>query len=700
MDLNKEIKLSELFKRPKKQKGPRTAKPAAKPKRAKKEELVGLKVGASQIAASRVMNDHGARLLQLARTPLAPGIVVAGEVRDVPALGQALDSFFSEHKLPRRGIRLGIGTNRVGVRALDVTGIDDERQLGNAVRFRAHEALSIPIDQAVLDFHVVGESIDDEGGISRRVVRRRGLQGADRPLHRGVPARPAAARRYRSRGVRAASCGWPLHRRPTAQVRRRSSRSRSAMIGRRSRSPTAMSASSPACSSGAGRSWSPLSGESSVSPTKKRPSSSTRCRCLTDAPDDPDPRVAQGARRDPARGPDPRSRARRLASVLPNAGGISADRRDSRHGRHEPAAGTGRRDRAPDPRARAPRRPARGCSCRERRRRSRRSGVARRCDRPRSGELMEAVNLLPEYARAGHRWTSVGSDLNARKIVQFGGGAAIVLAIVFGLLYFNERSTVSDKKSELTTAQAHLVAQQARAKPIQDAQAANSRQVGLAAVSDGDPGALGCRSRRPRACVADRRPSHDSYRRRGRSHGRDSRSRSTARRIRTIESRSCSIGLRCCPGSPASRCSRRAVPVTRSRSPSQRTTSQEQARDRSSQWTRGVVDRRGRLPPGGHPRLDRSHLAENGRRPPSSIRRSATSTHSSQRSRACSRDLSGVRAWSRPGSSTRRFRAIRRCPQILRQLTALAARAGIELDTHLAGDSPCQVRASRACRSH
>lgn len=90
---------------------------------------------------------------------------------------------------------------------------------------------------------------------------------------------------------------------------------------------------------------------------------------------------------------------------------------------------------------------------------------------------MEAVNLLPEYARAGHRWTSVGSDLNARKIVQFGGGAAIVLAIVFGLLYFNERSTVSDKKSELTTAQAHLVAQQARAKPIQDAQAANSAKL-------------------------------------------------------------------------------------------------------------------------------------------------------------------------------------------------------------------------------
>src|SRR5262245_47755417 len=90
---------------------------------------------------------------------------------------------------------------------------------------------------------------------------------------------------------------------------------------------------------------------------------------------------------------------------------------------------------------------------------------------------MQAVNLLPEYARAGHRWTAVGSELNARKIIQLGGSAAIILAVVFGLLYFRERAVVSDKKSELTTAQAHLVAQQARAKPIQDAQTANQAKL-------------------------------------------------------------------------------------------------------------------------------------------------------------------------------------------------------------------------------
>ena len=78
----------------------------------------------------------------------------------------------------------------------------------------------------------------------------------------------------------------------------------------------------------------------------------------------------------------------------------------------------------------------------------------RRRDRPRSGAVMQAVNLLPEYARQGHRWTAAGSDLSARRILPIGAAAAIGLALIFGLFYFHERSVVSDKKSELATAQA------------------------------------------------------------------------------------------------------------------------------------------------------------------------------------------------------------------------------------------------------
>jgi type IV pilus assembly protein PilM len=180
MDLKKEIKLSDLFRRPKKAKKGSVpgASAAAKPSRptkarskGKKQEIVGIKIGASQIAAARVVNNGATpRLMQLVRTPLEPGIVVAGEVRDVAGLTQALKTFFTDNKLPRKGIRLGLGTNRIGVRSLDVEGIDDVRQLGNAVRFRAHEALAIPMDEAVLDYHVTSETVTESGGISRRVL--------------------------------------------------------------------------------------------------------------------------------------------------------------------------------------------------------------------------------------------------------------------------------------------------------------------------------------------------------------------------------------------------------------------------------------------------------------------------------------------------------------------------------------------------
>jgi type IV pilus assembly protein PilM len=170
VDFKKEIKLSDLRRKPKASASPKPLKKTAQARKRKRQEIVGLKIGASQLAAAVVVNNGSAKLLQLARAPLAPGIVVGGEVRDVAALGVALDAFFTDNKLPRKGIRLGIGTNRVGVRALNVEGIEDPKQLGNAVRFRAHEALSIPMDQAVLDYHVVSETAGEDGGITRRVV--------------------------------------------------------------------------------------------------------------------------------------------------------------------------------------------------------------------------------------------------------------------------------------------------------------------------------------------------------------------------------------------------------------------------------------------------------------------------------------------------------------------------------------------------
>ncbi|HVH50951.1 MAG TPA: type IV pilus assembly protein PilM, partial [Gaiellaceae bacterium] len=134
------------------------------------KRYVGLKVGSSQIAAARVANNGAAELLQIAREPLAHGVVVNGELRDPEALADALKRFFARNKLPRKNVRLGIASSRIGVRVFDIAGIDDEKQLENAIRFRAQDTLPIPLDEAVLDYHILGESVDEQGNAARRVL--------------------------------------------------------------------------------------------------------------------------------------------------------------------------------------------------------------------------------------------------------------------------------------------------------------------------------------------------------------------------------------------------------------------------------------------------------------------------------------------------------------------------------------------------
>ena len=139
------------------------AKEERKSARRKHARVVGLKVGGSQVAAAYLVNKGAPRLVRIARAPLPPGVVVGGELREPEQLAAALKAMFRKNKLPQTCVRLGIANNRIGVRTIEISGIDDESQLANAVRFRAQEALPIPLDEAVLDYRILDDRLDDEG---------------------------------------------------------------------------------------------------------------------------------------------------------------------------------------------------------------------------------------------------------------------------------------------------------------------------------------------------------------------------------------------------------------------------------------------------------------------------------------------------------------------------------------------------------
>jgi type IV pilus assembly protein PilM len=134
-----------------------------------RSKVVGLKIGASQLAAAVVSQNGSTELLQLVRSPLDPGIVVDGEVRDGEALANALRAFFSEHRLPTRDVRIGLSSNRVGVRTFDIVGVDDEARFDNAVRFKAHEVLPVSVHESVLDYRILGERFSETGDSMRHI---------------------------------------------------------------------------------------------------------------------------------------------------------------------------------------------------------------------------------------------------------------------------------------------------------------------------------------------------------------------------------------------------------------------------------------------------------------------------------------------------------------------------------------------------
>jgi type IV pilus assembly protein PilM len=151
--------------------GHKASAPTAKGSSLRQKALVGVKIGASGISAARIVRTGSKlELLDLVREPLQRGVVIAGEVRDAPALAAALAHLFNANHLPKKAVRLGISNNRIGVRIIEVSGVMDAKQLENAIRFRAQEVLPIALEDAVLDYQQLGEGVNAEGELVRRIL--------------------------------------------------------------------------------------------------------------------------------------------------------------------------------------------------------------------------------------------------------------------------------------------------------------------------------------------------------------------------------------------------------------------------------------------------------------------------------------------------------------------------------------------------
>jgi type IV pilus assembly protein PilM len=134
-----------------------------------KAAIVGLDLDPGHIAAAEVTVNGSVSLTRGAVAPLRPGILRDGEVADVPALAEALKTFFAENELPTR-VRVGIANQRIVVRTLDLPPLEDEKALAAAVKVQAPDHIPMPMDEAVLDWQSLGNVAGPGGQERTRVV--------------------------------------------------------------------------------------------------------------------------------------------------------------------------------------------------------------------------------------------------------------------------------------------------------------------------------------------------------------------------------------------------------------------------------------------------------------------------------------------------------------------------------------------------
>jgi len=118
--------------------------------------------------ASAVAISDGV-IQQAASVDMPGGLLRDGEVEDVQAMSQFLRDFMKKHDFGKN-VWLGVANQQIAVRSLDIPPIEDPQERSAAVRFQASEAVAMPLDEAILDYQVIGQATAAEGAGAMRVI--------------------------------------------------------------------------------------------------------------------------------------------------------------------------------------------------------------------------------------------------------------------------------------------------------------------------------------------------------------------------------------------------------------------------------------------------------------------------------------------------------------------------------------------------
>jgi type IV pilus assembly protein PilM len=126
--------------------------------------VIGLDVGTSAVTVAEVIPGTPPKLMAFGQVALARDVMREGEIVDGDAVTEAIARLRTELGLRRARVRVGVASPRLIVRQVEMPVMTRE-ELAGALRFQAQELIPIPLDEAVIDFAILG-TVEGENGDS------------------------------------------------------------------------------------------------------------------------------------------------------------------------------------------------------------------------------------------------------------------------------------------------------------------------------------------------------------------------------------------------------------------------------------------------------------------------------------------------------------------------------------------------------
>ena len=118
---------------------------------------VGLDIGTDHIRAAQVKPGGTLPVLTgYGAVGLPMGAVVEGEIVDVDAVSSALKELWRRSALGSKDVAIGVSNQKVVVRLIDLPFME-RAELQGAIQYQAQDYIPIPIEDAILDFQIIGD---------------------------------------------------------------------------------------------------------------------------------------------------------------------------------------------------------------------------------------------------------------------------------------------------------------------------------------------------------------------------------------------------------------------------------------------------------------------------------------------------------------------------------------------------------------